>query len=141
MFTSRHRSATIMWSLAFSGCQSGRNGESPPSQLLLSDLLPSGWTAASTESADCTPLRPTVQDILQQLYPSASPPQPAEGKPSDSPVYCGKTKVFMANSMVSMGGPRTISWAVGGSFQALRPGVMLSDFEILFTSIVSSHLS
>nr|XP_056721013.1 unconventional myosin-XIX [Euleptes europaea] len=58
-----------------------------------------GWTP--TED-DGDTFRSTVQDVLQEVCPNAPPLHPVEKKSCDVAVYCGKTKVFMTNSMLEL---------------------------------------
>uniref|UniRef100_A0A6J0T1N4 Unconventional myosin-XIX isoform X1 n=1 Tax=Pogona vitticeps TaxID=103695 RepID=A0A6J0T1N4_9SAUR len=49
------------------------------------------------------PLRHTIQEVLRGIGPSAATLKPAEGKSCvTAPVYCGKTKVFLTNSMLEL---------------------------------------
>ncbi|XP_066491809.1 unconventional myosin-XIX isoform X2 [Tiliqua scincoides] len=59
-----------------------------------------GW-AASPEDEDKA-LHSAVQDIFQQMHPRVSPLGPTESGSCAAPVYCGKTKVFMTNSMLEL---------------------------------------
>ncbi|XP_054857287.1 unconventional myosin-XIX isoform X2 [Eublepharis macularius] len=43
-----------------------------------------------------------VQDILQQVHPNSPPLQPAGKRSCSVAVFCGKTKVFMTNSMLEL---------------------------------------
>lgn len=55
-------------------------------------------TSANEDNA----LHSTVQDIFQQIHPKVSPFGPTESGSCTAPVYCGKTKVFMTNSMLEL---------------------------------------
>ncbi|XP_061460786.1 unconventional myosin-XIX isoform X1 [Rhineura floridana] len=73
-----------------------------PRENSFSHVMGNGWTAASMEG-ESDALRSTVWGILQLVRPPGAPPlKAAKSNPSATPVYCGKTKVFMTNSMLEL---------------------------------------
>ncbi|KAJ6657880.1 hypothetical protein lerEdw1_001800 [Lerista edwardsae] len=60
----------------------------------------SGWAVSPAEEEEA--LHSAVQDLFQQMHPTASLLSPAENGSGAAPVYCGNTKVFMTNSMLEL---------------------------------------
>ncbi|XP_026538518.1 unconventional myosin-XIX isoform X1 [Notechis scutatus] len=51
---------------------------------------------------ECDTLQSEVQDILRQVKPIHSSVKPGETKSPNLPMFCGKTKVFLTNSMLEL---------------------------------------
>ncbi|XP_013925501.1 PREDICTED: unconventional myosin-XIX [Thamnophis sirtalis] len=61
-----------------------------------------GKSATPPIEEECDSLQSKVQDILRQVKPINSSAKPGETKSPHLPLFCGKTKVFLTNSMLEL---------------------------------------
>uniref|UniRef100_A0A670YV85 Myosin XIX n=1 Tax=Pseudonaja textilis TaxID=8673 RepID=A0A670YV85_PSETE len=64
------------------------------------NISAAGKSVTTPIEEECDTLQSEVQDILRQVKPIHSSVKPRETKSPNLPMFCGKTKVFLTNSMV-----------------------------------------
>uniref|UniRef100_A0A8C5SZ50 Myosin XIX n=1 Tax=Laticauda laticaudata TaxID=8630 RepID=A0A8C5SZ50_LATLA len=64
------------------------------------NISAAGFPVSTPIEEECDTLQSEVQDILRQVKPINSSVKPGKTKSPNLPMFCGKTKIFLTNSMV-----------------------------------------
>uniref|UniRef100_A0A8C5SY54 Myosin XIX n=1 Tax=Laticauda laticaudata TaxID=8630 RepID=A0A8C5SY54_LATLA len=66
------------------------------------NISAAGFPVSTPIEEECDTLQSEVQDILRQVKPINSSVKPGKTKSPNLPMFCGKTKIFLTNSMLEL---------------------------------------